>query len=131
MTQADNHSAEPTFNLPEMLARVDNDREFLCELLEIFKKEAPPLLLSLQEAVSCENMKLVEAEAHNLKGMFATLSATRAASAASQLEQMGRGGVDRSGLRERLAAIEYELAALLTELNNYIAEGTHEDSHRG
>ena len=131
MTQADNHSAEPTFNLPEMLARVDNDREFLCELLEIFKKELPPLLLSLQEAVSCENMKLVEAEAHNLKGMCATLSAARAASAASQLEQMGRGEVEKSRLKELLAAFESELAVLMTEINNHIAEGTHEDSHRG
>ncbi len=41
-------SSQAAVNLPELLVRVDNDRELLCELIEIFKGDFPRLLQELQ-----------------------------------------------------------------------------------
>jgi HPt (histidine-containing phosphotransfer) domain-containing protein len=104
-------------NIPELLAQLGDDRALLGELLEIFKEECPPLLRSLAEAVSSKDARVVERTSHNLKGMLSTLSAPRASSAASQLEQMGRTG-EMSGCRGTLTILEAEVVSLLVELEN-------------
>jgi two-component system sensor histidine kinase/response regulator len=105
-----------TLNIPELLIRVENDRELLRELLEIFREECPSLLRLLGAAVSREDMKTVERTSHTLKGMCVTLSARGSASAASKLEHMGRDA-EKSGLRDALTALELEVTALLIELD--------------
>jgi len=51
MIQPDDHSHSLSVDIPELLIRVDNDRELLRELLRIIGEEFPCLLQSLQEAV--------------------------------------------------------------------------------
>jgi HPt (histidine-containing phosphotransfer) domain-containing protein len=121
MTQKDDRSSQGTVNLGELLTRVENDHELLCELIGIFKEDFPPLLQSLQQSVAREDMKNVEATSHALKGMLSGLSVTRAAATASRLEEMGREG-DTSGLTDALTLLESEVAQLLPELHAY-AEG--------
>ena len=116
-------------DVPDLLARLQNDHELLAELSEILKTEYPTQLRSLEQAVSAEDMKTVERTGHALKGMFAALSAARAASAASQLEQLGRKG-DKLGLRNALTILESEAAALLIELDRCLEAAKNEDSHR-
>lgn len=116
-------------DVPDLLARLQNDRELLVELSEILKTEYPTHLRSLEQAVSGEDMKTVERTGHALKGMFAALSAARAASAASQLEQIGRKG-DKLGLRNALTILESEAAALLMELDRCLEAAKNEDSRR-
>jgi HPt (histidine-containing phosphotransfer) domain-containing protein len=116
-------------DVPDLLARLENDRELLVELSEILKAEYPTHLRSLEQAVSGEDMKTVERTGHALKGMFAALSAARAASAASQLEQIGRKG-DKLALRIALTILESEAAALLIELDRCLEAAKNEDSHR-
>ena len=41
MVQATDHSAELALNVSELLSRMDNDRELLRELLQLFKQECP------------------------------------------------------------------------------------------
>jgi HPt (histidine-containing phosphotransfer) domain-containing protein len=115
MVQATDHSAELTLNVPELLSRVDNDQELLRELLQLFKDECPRLMQSLEEAVSRQEMKVVETTSHCLKGMLANLSATRAASAASRLEELSRAG-KLFELKGALADLQSEVAALRLEL---------------
>ena len=67
---------------------------------------------SLQDAVSKEQMKTLETTGHTLKGMLVSMSATRAALAASRLQEIGRGG-KHSQLKEALAALESEIAVLI------------------
>src|SRR5260370_33097296 len=50
MNKADHSSEAASVNLNELLARDDNDRELLCELLSIFKQEFPGHLHGLQTA---------------------------------------------------------------------------------
>jgi HPt (histidine-containing phosphotransfer) domain-containing protein len=121
MTQPDDHSLHGAVNLVELLVRVENDRELLCELIDIFKKDLPCLLQSLQKSVSCEDTKNVEATSHALKGMLSGLSVTQAAATASRLEQMGREG-STSELADVLTLLENELADLLPELDAYASE---------
>jgi HPt (histidine-containing phosphotransfer) domain-containing protein len=81
---------KPCVGFSELLARMEDDRELVRDLLGIFSEEFPPTLRSLQEAVACGDMKKVETAAHSLKGMMSTLAFERAADAARRIEQMGR-----------------------------------------
>jgi HPt (histidine-containing phosphotransfer) domain-containing protein len=121
MTQKGDRSSQGAVNLGELLTRVENDSELLCELIGIFKEDFPRLLQSLQQSVAREDMKNVEATSHALKGMLSGLSVTQAAATASRLEQMGREG-KTSGLTDALTLLESEVAQLLPELDAYAEE---------
>jgi HPt (histidine-containing phosphotransfer) domain-containing protein len=121
MTQKGDRTSHGTVNLGELLTRVENDHELLCELIGIFKEDFPGLLQSLQQSVAREDMKNVEATSHALKGMLSGLSVTQAATTASRLEEMGREG-KTSGLTDALRLLEIEVAQLLAELDAYAEE---------
>jgi HPt (histidine-containing phosphotransfer) domain-containing protein len=117
MTRGD-RSSQGTVNLGELLTRVENDHELLCELIGIFKEDFPRLLQLLRQSVARQDMKNVEASSHALKGMLSGLSVTQAATTASRLEQMGREG-KTSELTDVLTLLENEVADLLPELDAY------------
>jgi HPt (histidine-containing phosphotransfer) domain-containing protein len=121
MTQQSDHSSQGAVNLVDLLARVENDHELLCELIGIFNQDFPRLLQSLQRSVVLEDMKNVEATSHALKGMLSGLSVMQAAATASRLEQMGREG-ETSGLTDALTLLESQVAQLLPELDAYAEE---------
>jgi two-component system, sensor histidine kinase and response regulator len=74
----------------ELLARVENDRELMRDLLQIFKEEFPRHLQALRDAVNSLDDQKVAAEAHTLKGMLSNRAAGPAAGAAARLEQLAR-----------------------------------------
>jgi HPt (histidine-containing phosphotransfer) domain-containing protein len=110
-----------TFDRGELLARVDNDRELLYDLLTIFKEEFPRHLRALREAVDSGDGKLVAVAAHGLKGMLLNLAAGQAAAAVGRLEQMGRSG-EVSGFHEAFIAFERDALMLLPQLDACMAE---------
>ena len=116
MIEQRDRSSKMAVNLPELLLRLDNDLDLLCELIGIFKEEFPRLLQALRQSVACENSKQVEVTSHALKGMLSGLSVTRAAAIAARLEQMGREG-KMSGLADVLTLFQREVADLLPELD--------------
>jgi hypothetical protein len=59
-----------SINLPELLSRVDNDRELLLDLLNIFKEEFPRHLQALHDAVALHDMNQTATVSHTLKGML-------------------------------------------------------------
>ena len=119
MVNLSDDSPELVLNFPELLARVDNDRDLLRELLGLFKEESSNLLGSLKQAVSHEDMERVQMTGHTLRGMLANLSAKRATAAASRLEEVGRGG-DKAELSNALLAFESEMAILLPNVDRYL-----------
>ena len=121
MIQPDDHSHSLSVDVPELLTRVDNDRELLRELLRIIREEFPCLLQSLQEAVVRGDMKEMEVKAHTIKGMLANVSFARAAATAACLERMGRECVTR-GLPEELARLEQEASLALAEIEAFCTE---------
>lgn len=116
MTRHRDETPQVGLNLPELLVRVENDRDLLRELIEIFKEEFPRLLQQLQGHIVRGEMKSVESLCHGLKGMLSGLSATRAAAVAARLEQMGRDG-DSPGLSDGVKLLEREFEILLPELD--------------
>jgi len=120
MTKQTDHSPGPAVDFSDLLMRVGNDHELVRELFEMFKKEFPHLLESLQESVRCGDTKRVETTSHTLKGMLSSLSVTRAAAAAARLEQIGREE-ERPELRDALENFEHEVTGLLLELDSYTA----------
>jgi len=118
--QPDEISPEPVLNLSELLARLDNDYELLREVIGICKAEIPRHLSLLREAVAQADVKNIENSGHTLKGMLLHLAATRAATAAGRLEQLGRSG-DTKTLMSAVAIFESEVASLMTELEENMA----------
>jgi HPt (histidine-containing phosphotransfer) domain-containing protein len=118
MNQKDDRTAQVAVDLVDLLARVENDHDLLCELIVIFKEDFPPALQTLQESVAREDMKTVELTSHALKGMLSGLSVMQAAATASRLEQLGREG-KTLGLTDALTLLESQVAQLLPELDTY------------
>jgi HPt (histidine-containing phosphotransfer) domain-containing protein len=110
----------PRIDLPELLIRLDNDRDLLHELFVIFKAEFPRLVRALQEADACHDLEQVGTVSHTLKGTLASLAITKAAEQASQLESMARARqADLIG--GALAAFETEVKGLMSEVELIMA----------
>jgi two-component system sensor histidine kinase/response regulator len=116
MTHHRDPNPQVALNLPELLVRVDNDRDLLRELIDIFKEEFPRLLRQLQANILDGDRKSVENTCHGLKGMLSGLSAMRAAAVAERLEQLGRDG-DFSALKDLVAVLEQEVETLVPQLD--------------
>ena len=110
-----------SINFPELLSRVDNDRELLLDLFAIFKDDFPRRLQALQDAVSHDDMKQIAMVSHTLKGMLLNLAVTRAAKGAAQLEELAHSG-ENSSVLKALAAFEMEVRGLLPEMEAYTTE---------
>ncbi|OLB37564.1 MAG: hypothetical protein AUH11_08325 [Acidobacteria bacterium 13_2_20CM_57_17] len=108
-------------DLAELLARVENDRGLMRELLLIFKDEFPGHLQALRDAVDSMDGDRVTAEAHTLKGMLSNLAATSAADAAARLEQLGQNR-ETSKFQEACSTFENVSKDLLLQLDACMAE---------
>jgi two-component system sensor histidine kinase/response regulator len=103
------------FEVAELLARVDNDRELLRELLDIFKEDSPLRVGVLRDAVACGDAGKVASEAHALRGMLSNLSAKNAAAAAGALERLaGQGNV--ADFAASFSAFEQQMRQLMPEI---------------
>jgi len=108
-------------DLAELLARVENDRGLIRELLLIFKDEFPGHVQALRDAVDSMDGDRVTAEAHTLKGMLSNLAATSAADAAARLEQLGQNR-EISKFQEACSVFESVSKDLLLQLDACMAE---------
>jgi HPt (histidine-containing phosphotransfer) domain-containing protein len=111
----------PTIDFPELLERVDNDRELLVDLMGIFKEDFPRHMKELAGVVVARDLKKVAVVSHTLKGMLANLAVTRAASAAAKLEHLAHDGAE-SSIAQAFAAFEREVHGLLVEMDAYMSE---------
>ena len=55
------------------LARIDNDKELLVMLIDVFIKECPKYIQNLQSACDQQNLGALGDAAHNVKGASATI----------------------------------------------------------
>lgn len=119
MTQLQHESAQPVWNLGELLLRVENDDELLRDLLHIFRDDFPPLLGSLQSAVAAADLKNIATVSHTLRGMLSNLAATRAATIAEELEKLAKAG-DPSSIGSVLVRLRQETSRLNGEIEAYL-----------
>jgi PAS domain S-box-containing protein len=76
--------------LAEQLRR--DGPNLLGELVDLFKKHAPPLVAALKEAVAAGDVAGLRAAAHNLRGTAANLGAVALIEACAPLEAQARAG---------------------------------------
>jgi two-component system sensor histidine kinase/response regulator len=105
----------------ELLSRVDEDREFMDELLTLFSEELSPLMRTLDRAVVQVDLRQVETAAHTLAGMLANLSASQARSSAAALEQLGRKR-QSAGLATALAILRQDLEEVTASVRLHLEE---------
>lgn len=108
------------WDLNELMVRIEGDREFLCELLGIFRQDSLSNLERAKEQLSNRDLQGLTRTAHTLKGMLRNLSMERNAELARRLETAaGAGKAEESaelleqlgrGLRELLPEVEAQLA---------------------
>ena len=102
------------------MARLDDDRELLRELVEIYVEEEPELLGQIREALAVGDTDAVRRSAHSLKGAVSNFAAAPARVLAEALEFAGRDG-DLDRARGALAALEPELARVRDALDALLA----------
>ena len=99
----------------QLLDRIDDDRAFLAELIEIFRREYPGNLDAAQTAVSAQNPAGLQRSAHALKGALGNLSAISASAIAAELESMGRS-LNLTGAQATLNRLIEELPNVMRSL---------------
>jgi signal transduction histidine kinase/DNA-binding response OmpR family regulator len=73
-----------------LLERIDHDRAFLAELIQVFRQEYPENLEAAKAAIDKSDAVGLEHSAHKMNGKLSNLSATCASSLAADLESIGR-----------------------------------------
>jgi HPt (histidine-containing phosphotransfer) domain-containing protein len=109
---------------PESLwDRIDGDVDLLRDLIGIFAKEYPGILLRIESAISQGEGNELQKASHKLKGSVLQFSASAAAAAAANLEEMGRKG-SLEGAGAHLAKLKNEVGSLMESLNTMIQRGS-------
>jgi two-component system sensor histidine kinase/response regulator len=98
-------------DLESALRRFDGNKEFFRELFEEFLDYAPKQLEKLAEAIEKGDAKVVEREAHTIKGAAGNLEAKAFAEMALGLEILGRTE-DLANAKKLLSNLEAELRRL-------------------
>ena len=108
------------WNLSELLERLDHDHAFLCELLTIFRDDAPSGLREAQAALSLHDLPLLSRKAHTLKGMLRSLLMERAGQVACELE-LAAAQEQFEDCHALFARLETEIRELLPEVDAHLA----------
>ncbi len=106
--QEEEHIMDIPIDLETTLKRFDGDKGFFKEMVLEFLSYVPKQLEILNEAVKKSDAKLVEREAHSIKGSAGNLGAKDLADSASKLELLGRDG-DLSGALELIEHLKIDL----------------------
>lgn len=106
-------------DLPSVLERLDDDRDLLKELAQLFLEQVPRQLSRIQQAVQAGDAKTLRDCAHALKGSAGTLAGMEVSRTAAELEKMGREG-DLTDSRAACVALEAQLERLTAALQTLV-----------
>ena len=107
-------------DLPELLARVENDLELLTELLVMFRDELPGLQSTLHNVIDLSDLAQAAKVAHTLKGMSANMSLKRGTDLIARVEVAAQTG-DILALKNALASFDSEMAAFSAAIDEFLA----------
>lgn len=106
---------EAPVDISAALRWVDDDRELLAELIEIFLEDCPQRLQELDHAVKEGNASGVRQAAHSLKGMVTGFDANSAHGLAAEMEGLGKAG-DLSNAIGLLSTLQLEFSRVINYL---------------
>ncbi len=118
---AQRDTSEAIWNLTELLERLDNDKQFLGELLIVFRQDSEAGLRDAKSALARNDLLALERKAHTLKGMLRNLLMNRAAQLASDLEIAARQQQPEQS-SVLLAQLEHAMEELLAEVDAQTVE---------
>jgi len=107
--------SEEVIDLPEFLERVQDDKELLLELLDIFSADFKEKRVGLEAAIKSKNSEEVRNIAHSLKGATGNISAKPMRESFSLIEEKARGN-DLSGMEEQLPTLDEQFVSLETRI---------------
>ncbi len=110
----------PAFDFRAALARLEGDVEIFREQVVFFLRDAPALLVDIQDALAARDAGKLQTAAHRLKGLAASFDATAVTERALDLEQRGQRGGDWSGADAVRQALDEALAQLTAALTGYL-----------
>lgn len=115
-----NSMIERFVDLPDLLARVENDRELLAELFAMFQEELPSLHDALRHAMDIGDINQTAKAAHTLKGMLANMSIKQGALLAANIEAAARAS-DMPAIKVAFVAFDMEIANLSAAIDAFVA----------
>ncbi|AFM23031.1 response regulator [Desulfomonile tiedjei] len=102
-------------DLESLLDAVGGQEALVKEMLDIFREDAPKLLIDLKLAVGSNNFEEIRSTAHSLKGMVGGLGAKYAFDAVSELERIAISS-DPVRTEPGLRSVEKELSRVFAAL---------------
>lgn len=84
--------SEEIIDLKEVLERVQDDKELLNELFDIYQEDFVIKRKALEEAIASHNIAKVKEVAHSMKGASGNISAKPLHAACLQLETLAKEG---------------------------------------
>lgn len=82
--------ADDIIDLPDVLERVQDDKELLLELLDIYQEDFISKRESLAQAIQNKDFTKIKEIAHSMKGASGNISAKRMHATCLQLEQLAK-----------------------------------------
>ena len=76
----------------EILARFDEDRVLVTEVLGLFMDAWPPMLAEIQQAILGRNAKTLQMAAHSFRGAASNFCIGKSLDLAARLEALGKDG---------------------------------------
>jgi two-component system, sensor histidine kinase and response regulator len=114
-------SAVAAWDVNELLERLDGDRAFLCELLQVFRDDSQVNIQKAKSALSAGDLQGLMRAAHTLKGMLKNLSMNHAGEIAYALETASNQGKSEEATK-LLAELEQAVAEVLPGVDAQLAE---------
>ncbi len=108
--------SEQVIDLDEFLERVQEDKELLLELLDIFQDDFATKRKMLGEAVESNDLEQIKNISHSLKGASGNISAKPLREVFVKFEDMGRIG-DLKEAGDVLAVLDKESEALFNHMD--------------
>ena len=106
-------------NLDQVNALADGDAEFVRDILQTFRDNAPEMLDQLKEKQGANDMEGTAFYAHKLKSNLRLLGLADAGSVADAIEEGAKAGTDYD-FAAGIASLEKELAAALKDLEDLL-----------
>ena len=101
--------SEQIIDLPDVLQRVQDDKSFLAELLDIFQEDFLKKRAALSQAVAARDIVKIKDLAHSMKGSSGNVSAKRIYASCLALEKLAKDN-STAGMDDLVKTIDAQFA---------------------
>ena len=121
LPQAQASTSQSSWEIAELLDRVDGDEDLIRELLVLFQEDSPKELLRAKQYLAEEEWQGLSRSAHTLRGSLRYISMNSTARIAEELETVARNGQRQESVA-LLAQLDGALQQMLSEVEARLVE---------